>query len=187
MRPELPSTAGQPLPLPTNSVSVPKVASNFIAESRAAIPVGPVSVDDRRGGQGMVDPKPENSESPAVSVGRRAAPRLRISLPGQLVAVDRVHTCILLNLSRTGAQVAVLESLREGEGAILRCGEINHFGIVARSEFGLNALEFDEPLSDAQVLEIRRYHENFEERERRALIETARKWVTGDHEDERPT
>jgi hypothetical protein len=50
----------------------------------------------------------------------------------------------------------------------------------------MNALTFDEPLSDAQVLDIRRYHENFEERERRALIETARKWVNGDSGDDRP-
>lgn len=134
----------------------------------------------------MVDPKPEPTYPAPVPVGRRAAPRLRLSLPGQLIAVDRVHTCILLNLSRTGAQVAILEAVREGEGAILRCGVIDHFAIVTRSEFGLNALSFDEPLTDAIVLEVRRYHENFEERERRALIETARKWVTGDSEDERP-
>jgi hypothetical protein len=134
----------------------------------------------------MVDPKPEPTDPPAVPVGRRAAPRLRLSLPGQLIAVDRVHTCILLNLSRTGAQVAILEAMREGEGAILRCGVIDHFAIVTRSEFGLNALSFDEPLTDAIVLEVRRYHENFEERERRALIEMARKWVTGDSDDDRP-
>lgn len=139
-----------------------------------------------RGEQGMVDPESEKPDSPSVPIGRRTAPRLRISLPAQLVAVEKVHTCILLNLSRTGAQVAILDAIRSGEGAILRCGVINHFGIVTRSEFGLNALEFDEPLSDDIVLEIRRYHENFEERERRALIETARKWVTGDNDDERP-
>ena len=135
---------------------------------------------------GMVDPKPDGNETPAIPVGRRTAPRLRISLPGQLIAVERTHSCILMNLSRTGAQVAILDSVRKGEGVMLRCGVINHFAIVTRSEFGLNALEFDEPLTDEIVLEIRRYHENFEERERRALIETARKWVTGDSEDERP-
>jgi len=131
-------------------------------------------------------PKPEDETPSPVPVGRRSAPRLRISLPGQLIAVDRVHTCILINLSRTGAQVAILDAMREGEGAILRCGVINHFAIVTRSEFGRNALIFDEPLSDEQVLEVRRYYENFEERERRALIETARKWVTGDSDDDRP-
>ena len=134
----------------------------------------------------MEDPKPKPDEPAAVPFGRRAAPRLRLSLPGQLIAVDRVHTCILLNLSRTGAQVAILDAMREGEGAILRCGVIDHFAIVTRCEFGLNALAFDEPLTDAIVLEIRQYHENFEERERRALIETARRWVTGDTGDDRP-
>ncbi|MCM0001254.1 MAG: hypothetical protein NBV68_17925 [Erythrobacter sp.] len=133
----------------------------------------------------MVDPKAQPTDGSAVPIGRRAAPRLRLSLPAQLIAIEKAHTCILLNLSRTGAQVAILDAMREGEGAILRCGIINHFVIVARSEFGLNALVFDEPLTDAVVLETRRYHENFEEREKRALIETARKWVTGESGDER--
>lgn len=138
-----------------------------------------------RGEQGMADPKPEQTEVPAFPVGRRSAPRLRLSLPAQLIAIEKAHTCILLNLSRTGAQVAILDAMRVGEGAILRCGVIDHFAIVTRSEFGTNALEFDEPLTDEIVLEVRRYHENFEEREKRALIETARKWVTGDSSDER--
>lgn len=125
-------------------------------------------------------PKPDHAK-----VGRRSAPRLRLSLPGQLVAVERVHRCILLNLSRSGAQVAILDALREGEGAILRCGVIDQFAVVTRSQFGLNALQFDEPLSHAQVLEIRHYHENFEERERRNLIETARRWVNGETDDGR--
>ncbi|RNJ63649.1 MAG: hypothetical protein EDM03_04430 [Porphyrobacter sp. IPPAS B-1204] len=119
-------------------------------------------------------------------IGRRAAPRLRLSLPAQLIAVEKAHACILLNLSRTGAQVAILDAIREGEGAILCCGIINQFAIITRSEFGLNALAFDEPLNDEIVLETRRYHENFEDRERRALVETARKWVTGDSEGDRP-
>lgn len=137
-------------------------------------------------GEGMVDPAPEPKNEPAkLAVGRRTAPRLRLSLPAQLIAVEKAHTCILLNLSRTGAQVAILDAMREGEGAILRCGVIDHFGIITRSEFGLNAIAFDEPLTDQIVLETRRYHENFEDRERRALIEMARKWVTGDTDDDR--
>lgn len=125
-------------------------------------------------------PKPLPSK-----IGRRSAPRLRLSLPGQLIAVERVHRCIVLNLSRSGAQVAILDALREGEGAILRCGLIDHFAIVTRSEFGLNALQFEEPLTDAQVIEVRHLYENFEERERRALMETARQWVSGDTDDDR--
>ncbi|MEM8724547.1 MAG: PilZ domain-containing protein [Pseudomonadota bacterium] len=123
--------------------------------------------------------------APIPNTGRRNAPRLRLSLPARLVAVERTHQCILMNLSRTGAQIAILESLREGEGAVLKCGKIDQFVIVSRSEFGINALNFEEELSDDMVLHIRRYHENFEERERRALVETARKWVSGESDDER--
>lgn len=133
----------------------------------------------------MDEPKDERTGTPAFPVGRRSAPRLRLSLPAKLVAVEKAHTCILLNLSRTGAQVAILDAMREGEGAILQCGLIDHFAIVTRTEFGLNALMFDEPLTDQIVIEVRRYHENFEEREKRALIETARKWVNGDTSDDR--
>jgi len=167
----------------SQDMTVESLAGEMILPAQPVVPLG---------GQGMMNPKREGEDDPTVpavpvvSVGRRSAPRLRISLPGQLIAVDKVHSCILMNLSRTGAQVAILDSLRKGEGAILRCGAIDHFAIVTRSEFGMNALTFDEPLSDAQVLDIRRYHENFEERERRALIETARKWVNGDSGDDRP-
>jgi hypothetical protein len=176
-----------PHPLPAGSASGNlKPAEPVAADSSSLQAETEPSHGALWGEREMVDPKPESKNDESVAIGRRTAPRLRLSLPAQLIAVEKAHTCILLNLSRTGAQVAILDSMREGEGAILRCGIINHFAIVARSEFGLNALIFDEPLSDAIVLETRRYHENFEERERRALIETARKWVTGDTNDERP-
>lgn len=186
MRPDLSSSPRHSLPATPVSDRVNPVAPTSMVESPAQSSAGRPALDRLRGEQGMVDPKPEGTDAPAVPIGRRSAPRLRLSLPAQLVAIEKVHTCILLNLSRTGAQVAILDSMREGEGAILRCGLINNFAIITRSEFGLNALEFDEPLTDAIVLEVRRYHENFEEREKRALIETARKWVTGDTSDDRP-
>jgi hypothetical protein len=181
------SVAPAVLPDPNRPAMVVLGSQDMTTESRGDEMIAPTEPVVSSGSKGMVDPQDEGDDAPALPVGRRAAPRLRISLPGQLIAVDKVHSCILMNLSRTGAQVAILDSLRKGEGAILRCGAIDHFAIVTRSEFGLNALTFDEPLSDALVLDIRRYHENFEERERRALIETARKWVTGDTGDERPT
>lgn len=118
-------------------------------------------------------------------VGRRAAPRLRLSLPARFVSVEETHKAILLNLSRTGAQIAILNSVREGEGGILECGKLKAFGVVARSEFSINAIAFEEPLSEEDVLDIRRYYEEFEERERRQLIETARQWVTGVSKDGR--
>ena len=166
-----------------NRVILQTGRANMTGESAAAGRQVAANPAAGRSEQRVIDP--ETPKPLPTKIGRRAAPRLRLSLPGQLIAVERVHRCILLNISRTGAQVAILDSLREGEGAILRCGAIEHFAFVTRSEFGLNALQFEEPLSDAQVLEIRHLYENFAERERRALMETARRWVTGEAEDDR--
>lgn len=177
---------GMDWPLPERGFAVPS------GEDGPTVPVQPVSPDPL--GKAPVlaqlrDIAAAEAAAPRLSpgkIGRRHAARLRVSLPGQMIGVEKVQSCILLNLSRSGAQVAILESLRIGEGAILRCGAIKQFGVVTRSEFGLNAVEFDEQLEHEQVLEIRRYYENFEERERRTLIETARKWVNGEIDDERP-
>ena len=131
-------------------------------------------------------PEHDASQADAVNpVGRRNAARLRLSLPARFIAVEQTHKAILLNLSRTGAQIAILNSIRKGEGGFLECGRLKVFGIIARSEFSINALEFDEPLAQQDVLDIRRFYENFEERERRQLFETARQWVNGDSKDER--
>ena len=185
MRPELSATPQVPLAPSAASGKLTAVAPASATDSLAPDTGSHPAPERLCGEQGTVEPKPLPSDGPVRQVGRRGAPRLRLGLPAQLIAVEKAYTCILLNLSRTGAQVAILDAMREGEGAILRCGIINHFAIVTRTEFGLNALQFDEPLADAVVLETRRYHENFEEREKRALIETARKWVTGDTRDDR--
>lgn len=162
------------------TIAVPS-QQDMTTERQGIQEIAPTEAAASHAAEGMVELQPKDENGTLPPVGRRSAPRLRISLPGQLIAVDKVHSCIVMNLSRTGAQVAILDSLRKGEGAILRCGAFDHFALVTRSEFGLNALTFDEPLSDAMVLELRRYSENFEQRERRALIDTARKWVTGDN------
>jgi hypothetical protein len=180
MRPDLSHGNRHPLyPTPARDIVARAQAYRAAAEAARVVPVIPAIPEPEPEPPASADTS-DRRDVPHLQSGRRAAPRLRLSLPAQLIAVEKVHTCILLNLSRTGAQVAILDAMREGEGAILRCGMINHFALVTRSDFGLNALMFDEPLTDGIVLETRRYHENFEEREKRALIETARKWVTGE-------
>ncbi|MEL6486797.1 MAG: PilZ domain-containing protein [Pseudomonadota bacterium] len=124
-------------------------------------------------------------EIPTNPVGRRRAPRLRVSLPARFVAIDRTHPCILLNISQTGAQIAILNSVREGEGGVLECGRIKAFALVVRSEFSLNAVHFEDELSYDDVMDIRRLYETYELRERRKLIETARRWASGESRDDR--
>ncbi len=112
-------------------------------------------------------------------MGRRSAPRLRLSLPGVLLAVRGNHNCIITNLSQTGVLIALSDPLKVGEEGYLRCGPIDHFVIVARKERGLNALEFDIPVSREFVVQMREFQETLAEREEVELLDTVRSWTEG--------
>lgn len=114
-----------------------------------------------------------------LQVGRRAAPRLVLSLPGKLIAVHSNHSCIVTSLSRTGVLIAIEAPLNVGEEGYLRCGPIDHFVAVTRCENGLNALEFEIPVNDAFVYAIRQYQEQFANQELEELAMTARDWALG--------
>lgn len=111
--------------------------------------------------------------------GRRTAPRLRLSLPGTFMSTQGNHPCIVTNLSRVGVLIAISEPLAKGKDGFLRCGPLDHFVTVIRRESGLNALEFESPLTDAFVKQMRLYHETFADRELDELIEVARRWTQG--------
>ena len=113
------------------------------------------------------------------NIGRRAAPRLRLSIPARLVTLYETRRCILLNLSRTGAQIGIENPLELEEAALLQVAHLEQFGLVVRRGKGMLALAFDEPLDDQQVPEIRHYSGCIEEHERERLRNEARAWVHG--------
>lgn len=123
------------------------------------------------------------STGAAPKIGRRAAPRLRLSIPAKLVTLFGTQRCILIDLSKGGAQVGLAEPLSCGEGAFLCVAGFEHFGVVVRSKTdeggGFIGLEFECPLADEEVIAVRRFSENMEESERRALRNEAREWVSG--------
>lgn len=112
-----------------------------------------------------------------LQTGRRNAPRLRLSLPGTFMSTNANHSCIITNLSRTGVLIAIRNPLEIGKEGFLRCGPIDHFVIVSRREQGLNALEFEIPVSDDFVMQVRNLQESFSVRERDDLMATARRWT----------
>ncbi len=116
--------------------------------------------------------------------GRREAARLRLSIPAQLVSIYATHDCILLDLSRTGARIALAEPLAVGEGGYLRIGRLEVFCEAVRTMIGsgggLNGLAFDDPLANDQVIAVRHFAETFEQLQRRALRDQVRKWVAGE-------
>ena len=118
-------------------------------------------------------------DEPLGNVGRRKAPRLRLSIPVRLVTISETRRCALLDLSRSGAQIGLAKPLAEGEAGLLRFAGFEVFGCVLRKSAGFTGLEFDAQLADNDVLAVRRYAEAYDADERSALLEEARSWVMG--------
>ncbi len=118
---------------------------------------------------------------PFVKTGRRGAARLRLAIPVRLVSLYATQRCVLIDLSRTGAQIALKTPLAVGDGALLQVHTLDHFASAVRCDNGCNGLEFEAPLSDELVLEMRRYGEQIEELEKRELRQAVRAWVSGGH------
>lgn len=126
---------------------------------------------------------PPGSE-PSDTVGRRAAPRLRLAIPARFISTDGTHDCVLMDLSSTGARIALAKPLREGAAGYLKIAALELFGEAVWCEHGhgggVNGLVFDESLAHQQVLAVRHHAETYAERERLALRDQVRRWVTGE-------
>lgn len=125
------------------------------------------------------------SDDPQQVIGRRDAPRLRLSIPARLIGIYASHRCILVDLSRSGAQIGLQTPLKTGEGAFLQLAGIDQFGTIVRCSNGpfggANGLEFEVPLNDDDVLAMRQYAETFRDEEYRALRTEVQEWVSGIH------
>jgi hypothetical protein len=113
------------------------------------------------------------------TTGRRGAPRLRLSIPARLTTVFEARACVLIDLSRTGAQVALMDPLPEGEGGMLRVAGLDVFGEAVRRSPGVNGLAFEQELSHDAVLAVRRFAERLAIDELHASRERARTWIEG--------
>ena len=115
--------------------------------------------------------------------GRRAFARLRLAIPARLLATHATGTCVLLDLSRTGARIGLADPLPPGDVLYLRLAGFEVFAEVVWREVGegggVNGLTFDEPLEEAAVIDVRHFAEGFEQRERDVLREHVRSWVDG--------
>lgn len=109
----------------------------------------------------------------------RTAPRLPLSLPGEFIGTAGNQRCILTDLSRDGARIALREPVPVGSDGYLRVGPIDHFMTVVRVEKGGNALVFDNPVADVFVANVRRFQATLAEREETELRETALRWASG--------
>ncbi len=127
--------------------------------------------------------QPGNDPARRILPGRRAFARLRLAIPARLLATHATGTCVLLDLSRTGARIGLADPLPPGDMLYLRLAGFEVFAEVVWRELGdgggINGLTFDEPLDEAAVLDVRHFAEGFEQREREMLREQVRSWVEG--------
>lgn len=119
-----------------------------------------------------------------MPIGRRAAARLRLAIPARFVSIYSTQNCILLDISRTGARLALASPLYEHQSGVVTFAQFELFGSIVRADHGAdggaNALAFDDPITEADVLDVRRLAEGFEFRERNALRDLVRRWVAGE-------
>lgn len=116
---------------------------------------------------------------PASRIGRRGNSRLRLHVPALLVLVDGRARCLLDDISRTGARLAIARPVIVGEDAVLRCGAIECFGRIVWAEADACGLEFDEPLDKATLLGMREVGDHIAEAEIEQRRRMAREWVAG--------
>lgn len=132
----------------------------------------------------VAHPVPPPGPEEPTPVGRRGSPRLRLSIPGRFVSIFSTQSCVLLDISRTGARLALPGPLARNESGFIAIKQFEVFGTIVRSETGpdggVNAMVFDEPIAKSMVLEIRKLAEDFELRERAALRDQVRRWVAGE-------
>jgi len=116
-------------------------------------------------------------------IGRRNAARLRLSIPARIVTLSDTRRCILIDLSRTGAQIGLEAPLEKGKNVFLQLAGLDEFAEVVRADVGpnggTNGIAFDEHLTDDQVIMVRHYSESIEANESLALRREVRAWVTG--------
>lgn len=119
------------------------------------------------------------------TVGRRAAPRLRLAIPARFVSITATQPCILLDISRSGARIALASPVACRQSGFIEIGRLELFGTIVRAERGgdggVNAVAFDDPISETEVLAIRRFAEDFELREMQSLRDQVRRWVAGEN------
>lgn len=116
-------------------------------------------------------------------IGRRSAARLRLAIPVKLVSLFGELRCILIDVSRSGAQVSLETPLAVDECAVMNIAGVEMFGCVNRSDpgryGGTNGIEFDPPISDEDVLKLRAHSEAYEDAEKLAFRKEVQHWVQG--------
>ena len=108
---------------------------------------------------------------------RREQPRLRVGIPVRVQTLYSTGEGQLLDLSATGARIAIEDAPRFGE-VVLQWLTIEAFGEIMWSGGGTVGIRFLDPLSAAELVETRHKAPSIL-RSFDPAVEAARAWVQG--------
>ena len=114
-----------------------------------------------------------------LQTGRRKDARLRLQLDARLDTVVSSQSVRLNDISRTGASVTSDLPLKRGADVFLHWRDIHAFGRVVRLDGNTCGVQFDEPLSDEEVLQARSLSDNMVVIEKVELSAAARDFANG--------
>lgn len=115
------------------------------------------------------------------SIGRRSDARVRLCVPARLLLVDGNLKCVLIDLSRTGASVAVDTAAMpsRGSSAFLVVNGLEAFGTVVWIRGNRCGVHFDEKLALADVVAMREFADKHKPTDRAETERAARDFVQG--------
>lgn len=113
-------------------------------------------------------------------VARRSAARLRLHLPARMTLIRGSHDCLIENISATGAQMLTENPPSQGDLGQLRCEFVDAFFEVIWRAGNLVGVEFDENLTEQDVLALRQLNDSYSEIQKMEIRRTARRWVNGE-------
>lgn len=112
--------------------------------------------------------------------GRRGEPRAYVLLPASAHAHSGRRYVRLIDVSRSGAQLEGSDLPKVGRDIVLRCTAVDTFGTVMWSEDGRCGLEFDEPISLRELMQLRQLSVAIEQSKMTLEeIQAASDWVNG--------
>ncbi len=124
-------------------------------------------------------PPSEPQPGGSVQRGRRAAARARLALPGRAVSFDGTKSCLVLDVSQTGAQIGCEDVPKVGAMVVIEVSSVELFGTVAWVRGNHYGLDFDEPLAHETVVDLRHQADAFDRTERARLLKLAEEFVVG--------
>ena len=127
----------------------------------------------------MSDMQAQGHLSEAIPIGRRAHARARIYVPATFILLDGQFSCILEDLSFTGARIALGHRARADRCGVLNCGPLDIFCMIVWSLDAKCGLLFEEPIDLHFIQDVRTYAERYPTNERQAFERSAEEWVRG--------